>query len=266
MYLSADFLNLYEELSELIESKADTQRLIDFAGEDLTSRFLAIKNKLKAPENDLYYWIQNKTPAELESLVSNLENTKSKTALIKAADEGARLIQQTEHWLVYHITTAEASQKYGRDTKWCISELGDNHNRWEEYTAYGSDFYFLIAKDNYNPRGTDSKFAIDTQGNDITIYNQQDEIVDYQAIPFVEEIDIPNVDLTKSNSTLVCDRCGYLQTCNHVDSENRHYCEHCWRVIQNTTFCSGCGVYFEDSDERFMMADGSVVCDFCYNF
>jgi hypothetical protein len=265
MILNEAFMNLYEKLSELNESKADTLSLIDFAGENLASRYLAVKHRLKAPENDLYYWIKTKTPAELESLVSALENTKSKTALRKSANEGAKLIQQTEHWFVYHITTAEASQKYGRDTKWCISELDDNHNRWEEYTACDSDFYFLIAKQNYNPRGTDSKFAIDIGGgNNITIYNQQDEIVDSSTIPFVEEISIPNVDLTKPGSA-ICDRCGYLQTCNHVDSENRHYCEHCWRVIQNTMFCSSCGVCFEDNEERFVTTDRQVVCNFCYN-
>lgn len=49
------FIDLYETLSSLEESKADTQRLIDFAGEDLAKRFEEIKQRLKAPENDLYY-------------------------------------------------------------------------------------------------------------------------------------------------------------------------------------------------------------------
>ena len=34
-----------------------------------------IKNKLKTPENDLYYWIKNKTPDELEQTINNIENT-----------------------------------------------------------------------------------------------------------------------------------------------------------------------------------------------
>lgn len=263
MILNEAFINLYEKLSELNESKADTLSLIAFAGENLASRYLAIKHRLKAPENDLYYWIKNKTVSELERTVSGIEKTKSKTAQRKDADKGAELIQQTDHWLVYHITTAEASQKYGRDTKWCISEL--DSNRWEEYTAYGSDFYFLIAKQNYNPRGSNSKFAIDVSGGDITIYNQQDEIVDYSTIPFVEEISIPNVDLTKPVKA-VCDRCGYLVVCTHTDNENRRFCEHCWQAIQNTISCSSCGVCFEDNEERFMTADRQVVCSFCYNY
>lgn len=55
MFLNEEFMQIYEELTELNEAKADTQKLIDFAGEDLANRFLAVKNRLKAPENDLYY-------------------------------------------------------------------------------------------------------------------------------------------------------------------------------------------------------------------
>jgi hypothetical protein len=54
---------LYETMwDNLNEAKADTERLVTFAGQELADRFQAIKNKLKSPENDLYYWIKNKTP------------------------------------------------------------------------------------------------------------------------------------------------------------------------------------------------------------
>jgi hypothetical protein len=56
----SDFIKLYEKLSAinevtLTEAKADTQKLITFAGKDLADRFLKIKHRLKTPENDLYY-------------------------------------------------------------------------------------------------------------------------------------------------------------------------------------------------------------------
>lgn len=52
---------LWEDFSEpLTESRADMQRLVDFAGAEPASRFFTIKNKLKAPKNDLYYWIKIK--------------------------------------------------------------------------------------------------------------------------------------------------------------------------------------------------------------
>ena len=66
-----DFIKLYEELSILNEAKADKQKLIDFAGPDLAARFEANKKKLKAPENDLYYWIKNKTVAETKRTVTS---------------------------------------------------------------------------------------------------------------------------------------------------------------------------------------------------
>ena len=163
MFLNKDFLNLYEEFSEINESKADTLKLVNFAGEDLANRFLAVKNRLTAPENDLYYWIKNKTPEELESAISSLENTRTKTQVKKELSEvGAELVDETEHWKVYHITTFEAAQKYGRDTKWCITGIdGYGDKYWKEYTEdAGVNFYFLITKGAYDPRGTDSKFAL----------------------------------------------------------------------------------------------------------
>ena len=46
--------NLYETMwDSLNEAKADIKNLIDFAGEDVANRFLAVKNRLKSPENDL---------------------------------------------------------------------------------------------------------------------------------------------------------------------------------------------------------------------
>ena len=143
-------LKLYEEMWELTESKADRQKLVDFAGEELANRYLAIKNRLKAPENDLYYWIKNKSVDELKQTVLELETTKSNTQATKElAEEGAVLIQDTPHWKVYHITTFEASQKYGRDTKWCITGINNYGDKyWNEYTNAGIKFYFLISKDN----------------------------------------------------------------------------------------------------------------------
>ena len=160
--IKTDFIKLYEELSELNEAKEDIQRLVAFAGQELADRFLAVKSKLKAPENDLYYWIKKHSVEELESAVVAAETNVSKTQTKKdIADAGAKLVCDTEHWKVYEITTFEASQKYGRDTQWCITGLnnyGDEY--WNRYTEYGIRFYFLITKGKYDPRGKDSKIAI----------------------------------------------------------------------------------------------------------
>ena len=146
MFSNVEFSAIWEELSKLNEAKADTEKLIAFAGEDLANRFLAIKNRLKAPKNDLYYWINNETPEALNALVTEIENTKSTTRTKKdIADNGAELVQETEHWKAYQILTPEAAQKYGRDTEWCISGF-DGIEYWKKYIDNGVKFYFIIAK------------------------------------------------------------------------------------------------------------------------
>lgn len=196
MFLNEEFLKLYEKLSELNEAKADTQRLIDFAGEDLANRFLAIKHRLKAPENDLYYWIKNKKVDELEQTITNLEATKSATKVKKEiADRGAKLVGENDYWKVYHITTFEAAKKYGRDTKWCITGINDYGDKyWKQYTDTGVNFYFYIAKNEYAARGNDSKMALALYRNgQYEIFDQQDTLVggipNAPAIPGLPDVD-----------------------------------------------------------------------------
>lgn len=215
MFLNEEFLKLWEELSELNEAKADTERLIAFAGQELADKFLSLRSKLKSPENDLYYWIKNKTPEELEAFLTEVEETKSKTQVKKdLADQGAELVCESEHWKVYHITSFEASQKYGRDTKWCITGINNWGDRyWNEYIENGIQFYFLITKGEYDPRGKYSKIAIaaceQTTGNySCEVFNQQDTHMALNSIPYIEEIKIPGIDLSKMENKISCFECG----------------------------------------------------------
>jgi flagellar hook-basal body complex protein FliE len=235
MFLNEEFLEIYEELSELNEAKADTQKLIDFAGEDLANRFLAIKNSLKGAEKDLYYWIKNKTVDELEQTVISAESAKANKQIAKEiTDQGAKLVCTSEHWTVYHITSFEASQKYGRDTKWCITGVnnwGDIY--WNEYKSKGVDFYFLITNDKYDPRGYDSKFAlaIYPDGIHYEAFDQKDGQIILEDIKYIDEIKIPGVDLWSLDSLGV--RCS---VCNdflfngeeNEDSFGEYYCDQCW--------------------------------------
>jgi hypothetical protein len=240
---------LVEELLTLNEAKADTQRLIDFAGEDLANRFLEIKKRLKSPENDIYYWIKNKSVDDLERVVSELENSKSSTQQRKDAGDGAKLVAENNYWKVYHITTFEASQKYGRDTKWCITgALGDGSFYWDNYIAKGVQFYFCIAKDNYDTRGKDSKFAIahytDKDGF-CEVYNQQDVRVWLSDIPNFDSTMIPGVDLVdEDDSVAQCDECGCMIDLDSIDSgtfgpEGQMLCSDCFDRI--CSICDSCG-------------------------
>lgn len=233
-------MELYEELSELNEAKADTNRLIDFAGEALANRFLAIKNRLKYPENDLYYWIKNKSVDELAQVVSHIENTKSRRQLTKdTAEAGAKLVCETAHWKIYHITTFAASQKYGRDTQWCITGIDGNGDKyWNQYINEGIDFYFLITNGKYDTRGTNSKFAIAIypDNSNCEIYNQQDTRVGFKDIPYYDEVSIPGIDISilrSAHSFVYCTSCGMPMEKDATDlcfgpDNNLPYCEDCY--------------------------------------
>ena len=270
MFLNENFLNIYEELSDLNESKADTQNLIDFAGEDLATRFLSIKSRLKTPENDLYYWIKNKTPDDLEQAVTDIENSKSISQTKKdIADAGAELIQDTEHWRVYHITTFEASQKYGRDTQWCITGIHDHGDKyWKQYTDAGITFYFLISKEGYDSRGSYSKFAIAKHPDVLRyeIYDQQDERVYGTIIPHYEEIDIPGVDLNNSYFGHYCNDCGAMLEDDIYDDGYRKgadgelYCDKCFDELFFE--CEECGKICIKEEEKLDYDE--EYCDECY--
>lgn len=236
MLLNEEFLEIWEELDALNEAKADTEKLINFAGEELANKFLALKTKLKAPENDLYYWIKNKTPEELASFLAEVEGTKSNTQLKKeTSDQGAKLVCSSEHWNVYHITTFEASQKYGRDTKWCITGVnnwGDKY--WKEYTENGIQFYFLITKGDYDPRGKYSKIAIAVCEYPFSceVFNQQDTPMRLNNIPYLDEIKIPGVDLKEIYNQITCFECG-----ENLDGKETYlgphdevYCKDCFEL------------------------------------
>jgi len=53
------------------ESKQDEQNLIDYVGENLAKLFFSNKNRLKSPENDIYYWLKRE-PEELEDRLNSL--------------------------------------------------------------------------------------------------------------------------------------------------------------------------------------------------
>lgn len=268
MFLNEAFLKIYEELSELNEAKADTQRLIDFAGEDLANRFLAVKNKLKAPENDLYYWIKNTTPDEFEAYLTKVEQTQSKTQIKKVADQGAELVCSSEHWNVYHITTFAAAQKYGRDSKWCITGInnwGDKY--WKEYKGAGMDFYFLITKGEYDPRGKDSKIAIavNTERGLCEVFNQQDTQIPLSKIPYIEEVTLPTTNLTDLFNKVQCFECRDIieEPDIYYGPHEECYCKDCFDY--NFYKCKNCGSIEYSYIASFEDEHGDKFCSDCFD-
>jgi hypothetical protein len=273
MFLNKEFLRLYEELATLNEAKADTQRLIDFAGEELANRFLVVKDKLKAPENDLYYWIKNKTVDELAKAVEDAENAKSNRQIAKEKKvNGAELVCESTHWNVYHITTFAASQLLGRDTTWCITGVNNYGDRyWKDYTGRGIEFYFLITKDAYDPRGTDSKIALAIYPNSsLQVFNQQDYEIDLDDVPHIEEVNIPGIDLDALDTyeveddtyafCYICD-CELDEDDAWMDEVGDYYCYDCWH--ERYFSCAICDQTFELDEAGVVDTDDGLVCPGC---
>ena len=173
----------------ITESKADEQKLIDFAGEKLAKKFLSMKQRLKSPENDIYYWLK-KSPEELEDRLDDLSSTQTRKQKSDTAREGASVVAENDYYKVYHITTYKASVKYGKHTQWCISgsKVWDNGEHGEEYfndyTSKGVQFYFFIPKTNENEKYA---IAFTPQNNTYQIFNETDDEVQ----------DIPNAPAVK---------------------------------------------------------------------
>lgn len=173
----------------LIESKVDQQKLVDYVGEDTAKLFFSLKDRLKSPENDIYYWLKRE-PTELEDRLSELQSTKTRREKDEEASEGAELIYNKDGWKVYHITTYEASAKYGKNTKWCIagSKYWSNGEHGEEYfnqyTSNGIEFYFYIKN------GTEKyALAYNPDFDEYQVFNAEDDDISNDDLFFLPSID-----------------------------------------------------------------------------
>lgn len=178
----------------LLEAKADQEKLINFAGEDLAKRFMNVKSRLKAPLNDIYYWLK-KTPEELEAAVSEIENTKTNKEKENIARQGAELIEENETYRVYHINTYEASVMYGKGTQWCISGskrwssgVEGGRQYWNNYHNSGDEFYFFL-----NKNDDKEKYALVLYpGGRRQIFNAEDNTVkSIPNAPYIQGIYVP---------------------------------------------------------------------------
>jgi len=112
-----------------------------------------------------------KSIEELQSLISEKEDYKSRSEKRFIAQQGSEVTYEDDRFLVLYITTEEASKKYGKGTKWCISAEKDN--QWDRYKDRGSRFYFII--DYKTKFKTLSKIAVEFVDNKTTkVWNSKD--------------------------------------------------------------------------------------------
>lgn len=150
--------------------------------------FDSIRQNLKSPYNDFYYWIKLN---DWNAFTKFMQEQRNKEDAKQREKNGARLIYSDKDWKVYEITTYEASVKYGANTKWCISgskrwSNGENgKGYWDGYTSKGVKFYFFIGKD------TKYALAIYPNGTDFEIFDAQDISIAYiPNAPIIDEIKV----------------------------------------------------------------------------
>jgi len=184
-----------EEL-KLQESKQDRINLENKVGRELSDKFFELRNRLNPPQNDVYYWI-NKKPSELENALNSIEKSRKQKDM--EAREGTDLIFEDDTWLVLKINTHEASKKYGKGTKWCISGEGDWKSRttkyhnskevWDDYVDnHGANIWFFInKKDNHKYCVVECAVTLDGQtATGLEIYDDSNRMI----------IEIPNAPRT----------------------------------------------------------------------
>lgn len=169
-YLVEQYL---KEAFNLEESKQDEQRLIDYVGQDLANKFLALRNKLKSPYNDIYYWLK-KDKQELIDYIDNYQSNKEKDKQVK--EEGAIYLGENGKYKVYEITSHQASCLYGKGTTWCITM--EDASYYNSYIKKGARFFFFLGKD--------EKYALEYYPKTglYRIYNKNDVVVYNVDLPF----------------------------------------------------------------------------------
>ena len=187
----------------LTEAKVDRDRMKSWGGEELFNRFMELKNRLSQPENDMNYWTSTKRPHQPEELIDILDRLEAETAAKKERNRqersGAEKVYEDDKWLVYHITTFEASRRYGAGSRWCITgknmrdEDAYGNRYWNMYTADGVQFYFFLLKD------SNDKWALALRPNgDFEIFNAADHQVN--GIPDAPEVPgLPDVSVPENN-------------------------------------------------------------------
>ena len=189
-----DSIKRYFVSGVLVESKQDFEKFKAWCNNDeLYNKFMQLRPRLAnirftdgSKGDDIYFWMKNNTPKDLEDTLQDLEATPTKKEREKRAQEGAKLLYNQNGWKVYKIETQEASQKYGKGSMWCISgeggyDLGDGY--WE---GHEDNTYFFI-------HGNEKYALIWHKGSKVwDIWNELDEIIPY--IPNAPKVDgLPDV-------------------------------------------------------------------------
>lgn len=212
---------MYLVSNNLGEAKADILKLekhLEFFTDqykEYTQYFIDYKNqhRIKGEQADIYYWLK-RSPSELMKFIDDLTDTISTNQMKKGLKgTGLRLVTQNDDWVVYFIITHDACRKYGKNTKWCITEATSYY--WNYYRRNGYHFYFFIRK---NPLG-DEFDKLAAQCTDKKIHAFWDSIdVSHKPLE-LKHLNLPSIrdDLRTLNSKVKLDSGLYLTSYNQLE-------------------------------------------------
>ena len=204
---------VFKQSNNLVEAKEDQEKFKNWllqygdGNEEVLlpyfDLFLNLKNNIKSPYNDFYYWMKNSTQKDFLEYIIELKNAREEKKQVKQKEkDGARLVYSDDQWKVYEITTYEASAKYGKGTKWCItgSKRWANGEHGSEYfdryyNQSGIRFYYFI-----NANGEKYALAVYPDNEHCEIYNAEDVKVAFiPNAPKIDEIKVTYDDNSDRN-------------------------------------------------------------------
>ena len=149
-----DVANKWKKVPEGQEVPADSdiEMYID------SFKTLKLRQVIRGAQADISEW-GKRSFAEFKTFVDTEQSKVAQVVQKKEKEKReARRVFENDKVVVVQPFTFEASQKYGKGTKWCITgyeHSGDVH--WKNYTSSGGVFYFVISKHYYFDPGDDPK-------------------------------------------------------------------------------------------------------------
>lgn len=221
-----DFIETFEELSRLWESKQDIENFKDKFGESAYNIFKKYAQRLKNNDisTDLVWHTKNTSKEKMEIIINNLQNrTITKDGNLDSEAAGKyEFIGESDGYKVYHIKDYIAAINFGFGTGWCISGRYEHYGEpnyipdeasakkhWNKYKQYGGpEFYFFIGDNDkyaielyshmFNPNEESIEYIenVMLSSANFKIYNAKDEL-DYVAIKKLPMHLIPNTEINE---------------------------------------------------------------------
>ena len=134
---------------------------------DVVRLFDQLVQRKKIEQTDIYKY-------DLEGLEAAIEGAKgiqTKGEIRTGLKKDVKKVFEDNSWLVVSAQTYDAACYYGKNTKWCIT--GRIKQYWDDYTARGVKFYFVIDKKN-----KDKKYAVAVYlSGKMEVYDELDKLI-----------------------------------------------------------------------------------------